>query len=50
MHDMLGLFDMYAPKFVKRYADLKGIITEAVRTYGADVKEARFPEEKHSFH
>jgi 3-methyl-2-oxobutanoate hydroxymethyltransferase len=50
MHDMLGLFDMYTPKFVKRYADLKGAATEAVQNFVADVKQGTFPEEKHSFH
>lgn len=50
MHDMLGLFDMYIPKFVKRYADLKGAATEAVQNFVADVKRGTFPEEKHSFH
>lgn len=50
MHDMLGLFDMYRPKFVKRYADLKGIITEAVKGYIGEVREGKFPDEEHSFH
>lgn len=50
MHDMLGLFDMYRPKFVKRYADLKGVITEAVKSYIAEVREGKFPDEGHSFH
>jgi 3-methyl-2-oxobutanoate hydroxymethyltransferase len=50
MHDMLGLFDMYTPKFVKQYANLKGITTEAVQSFVADVKQKRFPEDKHSFH
>lgn len=50
VHDMLGLFDMYTPKFVKKYADLRGIISEAVRNYVAEVKESQFPDEEHSFH
>jgi len=40
--DMLGLFD-WTPKFVRRYADLKGEIAEAVRTYAEDVRARRFP-------
>jgi 3-methyl-2-oxobutanoate hydroxymethyltransferase len=50
MHDMLGLFDMYSPKFVKRYADLKGSVTQAVKNYIAEVREGKFPDEEHSFH
>jgi 3-methyl-2-oxobutanoate hydroxymethyltransferase len=40
--DMLGLFD-WTPKFVRRYADLKGEIAEAVRAYAEDVRARRFP-------
>ena len=50
MHDMLGLFDAFTPKFVKRYANLKCVAAEAVRTFVAEVKEAKFPDDKHSFH
>ena len=40
--DMLGLFD-WTPKFVRRYADLRGEIDRAVAGYAADVRERRFP-------
>jgi 3-methyl-2-oxobutanoate hydroxymethyltransferase len=40
--DMLGLFD-WTPKFVRRYADLKGEIGRAVRAYADDVRARRFP-------
>ncbi|MGH7830017.1 MAG: 3-methyl-2-oxobutanoate hydroxymethyltransferase [Candidatus Binatia bacterium] len=50
VHDMLGLFDMYTPKFVKKYADLKGVMTEAVKNFVAEVREGKFPGEEHSFH
>ena len=40
--DMLGLFD-WTPKFVRRYADLRGEITRAVAAYAEDVRERRFP-------
>ena len=40
--DMLGLFD-WTPKFVRRYADLKGEISAAVRAYSEDVRARRFP-------
>ena len=40
--DMLGLFD-WTPKFVRRYADLRGEITKAAAAYAEDVRERRFP-------
>jgi 3-methyl-2-oxobutanoate hydroxymethyltransferase len=40
--DMLGLFD-WTPKFVRRYADLRGEIAKAVRDYAADVRAGTFP-------
>jgi 3-methyl-2-oxobutanoate hydroxymethyltransferase len=40
--DMLGLFD-WTPKFVRRYADLRGEISGAVGAYAADVRARRFP-------
>ena len=40
--DMLGLFD-WTPKFVRRYADLRGEIAAAVRSYAADVRAGAFP-------
>jgi 3-methyl-2-oxobutanoate hydroxymethyltransferase len=40
--DMLGLFD-WTPKFVRRYADLKGAIDKAAAGYAADVRARRFP-------
>ena len=50
VHDMLGIFDMYTPKFVKKYADMKTVMTEAVEKYIEEVREQKFPEEQHSFH
>lgn len=50
VHDMLGLFDMYTPKFVKRYADLRGVMADAVKNFIAEVREGKFPDEEHSFH
>ncbi len=40
--DLLGLFD-WTPKFVRRYADLKSVISEAVQSYADDVRARRFP-------
>jgi 3-methyl-2-oxobutanoate hydroxymethyltransferase len=49
IHDMLGLFDDFTPKFVKRYADLKNTVTDAAKEFIGDVKEKKFPTEEHSF-
>jgi 3-methyl-2-oxobutanoate hydroxymethyltransferase len=49
VHDMLGLFDDFRPKFVKQYADLKHVIAGAVKGFIGDVKERKFPAEEHSF-
>ncbi|MBF0664898.1 MAG: 3-methyl-2-oxobutanoate hydroxymethyltransferase [Brevundimonas sp.] len=46
--DMLGLFD-WTPKFVRRYADLRGEIDRAIATYAADVKARRFPAEVETY-
>ena len=40
--DMLGLFD-WTPKFVRRYADLRGEIERAAAAYADDVRSRRFP-------
>lgn len=49
IHDILGLCEKYSPKFVKRYADLGPIISDAVRQYVSEVKSGEFPSEEHSF-
>lgn len=49
IHDILGLCEKYSPKFVKRYADLGPLISEAARQYVSEVKEGQFPTEEHSF-
>lgn len=48
-HDMLGLFDRYTPKFVKRYADLMQEMITAFEEYKQDVEEGRFPAQEHSY-
>ena len=48
-HDLLGLFDKFVPKFVKKYADLRPVIIDAVKKYGEDVENLHFPEEKYEY-
>jgi 3-methyl-2-oxobutanoate hydroxymethyltransferase len=48
-HDLLGLYEGRAPRFVKRYADLGAEIRSALERYAADVREHRFPEEQHTY-
>lgn len=50
IHDILGLCEKYSPKFVKRYADVKSIISEAAGRFSAEVKAGEFPTDEHSFH
>jgi 3-methyl-2-oxobutanoate hydroxymethyltransferase len=48
-HDLLGLYEGQAPRFVKRYADLATAIRGALESYAADVRGGRFPEEQHTY-
>lgn len=48
-HDILGLFDRFVPKFVKRYANIGHTIVEALTAYAGEVREGVFPLEEHSF-
>ena len=48
-HDLLGLYEGRAPRFVKQYADLSTAIKEAVGTFVEEVRERRFPEEQHTY-
>jgi 3-methyl-2-oxobutanoate hydroxymethyltransferase len=47
--DMAGLNAGPGPRFVKRYADLRGALTEAAAAYAEDVREGRYPAEEHSY-
>jgi len=47
--DMLGAFEAFTPKFVKRYANLGEVMVRAFSEYIADVKAKRFPEEVHTY-
>jgi len=50
VNDMLGLYDRFSPKFVKKYAKLGEAMKSALGNYVKEVKEGKFPEDKHSFH
>jgi 3-methyl-2-oxobutanoate hydroxymethyltransferase len=47
--DVLGIFQAFTPKFVKKYADIAGVATAALTDYVADVRAGRFPEEQHCY-
>jgi len=48
-YDLLGLFDRYQPKFVKKYIDLSGPVIDAVRKFSDEVGKGIFPDEGHSY-
>jgi 3-methyl-2-oxobutanoate hydroxymethyltransferase len=49
-HDVLGIEDRIAPKFVRRYADVKAASVAGVAAYAADVRSGAFPAEAESYH
>jgi 3-methyl-2-oxobutanoate hydroxymethyltransferase len=49
LHDMLGLNEQFAPKFLKHYAKLGDSVRSAVRTFATDVREGSYPAKEHSF-
>lgn len=49
MQDMLGINNGFSPRFLRRYADLAGIMTDAVGRYIADVKSGDFPSEEEQY-
>lgn len=48
--DMLGLFQAFTPKFVKVYAQIAKLEIEAFKEYISDIKQNKFPEDKHVYH
>ncbi|GAB4400940.1 MAG: 3-methyl-2-oxobutanoate hydroxymethyltransferase [Anaerolineales bacterium] len=50
LHDLLGLFERFTPKFVRRYANLHQEARAALQTYAAEVKQRTFPAEEHTLH
>ena len=49
IHDMLGINKGFSPRFLRRYADLHSVMTDAVERYVRDVKECDFPNEKEQY-
>ena len=49
LHDMLGLNDEFAPRFLKRYAELAEEVRRAVSEYAAEVRSGAYPDDAHSF-
>jgi 3-methyl-2-oxobutanoate hydroxymethyltransferase len=49
INDILGLYDIYTPKFVRKYADLPPLIEKAAADFISDVRSGRYPGEDESF-
>jgi len=49
LHDVIGMFERFVPKFVKRYASLKDEALKAIMTYREEVEKGEFPSEEQSF-
>jgi 3-methyl-2-oxobutanoate hydroxymethyltransferase len=49
-HDLLGIEDRIAPKFVRRYGDMKAEMVDAMSRYAADVRAGAFPGDAESYH
>jgi len=49
MQDLLGLFDEFRPKFVRRFGELRKPVADAVAAYAAAVRDGSFPDAEHSF-
>jgi len=49
-HDLVGYANGYLPKFVKKYADIHGILNKAIKGYVEDVQAGEFPGDRHSYH
>ena len=49
VHDMLGITNDFSPRFLRRYADLHGVMSDAISHYVKDVKDREFPNEKEQY-
>jgi len=48
-HDIIGYFEKFTPKFVKKYASVNSAIKKAIETFKKDTTRGRFPDDEHSF-
>jgi 3-methyl-2-oxobutanoate hydroxymethyltransferase len=48
-HDLLGIYDGHAARFVKRYANVREAMVAGVEAFAADVRERRYPEPEHGY-
>lgn len=49
VHDMLGVFEVFTPRFVKRYANLSENMIKAFEDYAKEVKDSKFPQKEHCY-
>jgi 3-methyl-2-oxobutanoate hydroxymethyltransferase len=49
VHDLLGLFEAFTPRFVRRYANLSEIMSEAFGAYRDEVRSGAFPGPEHQY-
>lgn len=49
LHDLLGINKEFKPRFLRRYADLHGVITQAIEHYVDDVKDREFPSKEEAY-
>ncbi|MEA2059554.1 MAG: 3-methyl-2-oxobutanoate hydroxymethyltransferase [Thermodesulfobacteriota bacterium] len=49
IHDVIGLFDRFTPKFVKQYTNIRPVVIDALKAYTSDVRNGSFPAEEHTF-
>jgi 3-methyl-2-oxobutanoate hydroxymethyltransferase len=50
IHDLLGMGEAKPAKFVRRYADLRGVTIDAVSAWAADVRSGAFPADAETYH
>jgi 3-methyl-2-oxobutanoate hydroxymethyltransferase len=48
--DLIGQFQAFTPKFVRKYCNVAEVITNAMKQYVADVRAGRFPTDEHCYH
>lgn len=49
LHDLIGLYPSFTPKFAKRYVDVAGMIKKALQDFTSEVRNGVFPEDQHVF-